>query len=123
MNKVKIAVLGCGFWSRFQIGGWLELPNVEIVALYNRTIEKANSLAKEFGIKYTYNDAELLLQKHPEIEVVDIITDVFTHPQFVHLAAKYKKHVICQKPMAPDFESAKKNDENHKRSWCKILCT
>jgi predicted dehydrogenase len=24
------------------------------------------------------------------------------------LAAKYKKHVICQKPMSPDFESAKK---------------
>lgn len=106
MTKVKIAIFGCGFWSRFQIGGWLELSNVEIIALYNRTIDKANALAKEFGVKNTYDNAELLLQKHPEVEVVDIITDVDTHSKFVHLAAKYKKHVICQKPMAPDFETA-----------------
>jgi len=108
MKTTKIAVFGCGFWSTFQIGGWLELPNVEIVALYNRTLSRAQERAKEFNIKYFYNDAEELLKNHPEIEVVDIITDVDTHSEFVHLAAKYGKHVICQKPMAPDFETAKK---------------
>jgi D-apiose dehydrogenase len=108
MKTTKIAVFGCGFWSTFQIGGWLELPNVEIVALYNRTGSKAEEQAQRFSINYFYNNAEELLQKHPEIEVIDIITDVDTHSEFVSLAAKYKKHVICQKPMAPDFETAKK---------------
>jgi len=108
MKKTKIAVFGCGFWSTFQIGGWLELPNVEIVALYNRTLSKAKDKARQFNIKYYYDNAEELLEKHPEIEVVDIITDVDTHPEFVRLAASYGKHVICQKPMAPDFQSAKK---------------
>lgn len=106
MNKIKIAVFGCGFWSKFQIGGWSEFPNVEIVALYNRTFSRAEERAKEFNIENYYNDAEKLLQNHPEIDVVDIITDVDTHEQFVKLAAKYKKHVICQKPMASDYKSA-----------------
>jgi predicted dehydrogenase len=106
MKKIKIAVFGCGFWSQFQIGGWLELPDVEITALYNRTLDKARQRAEEFKIKHYYNDAELLLKNHPEIDIVDIITDVDTHPKFVALAAKYGKHVICQKPMAPDFDSA-----------------
>ena len=106
MKKIKIAVFGCGFWSKFQIGGWYELPDVEIVALYNRTLSRARDRAKEFNIEHYYDDAEKLLQNHPEIDVVDIITDVDTHEQFVTLAAKYKKHVICQKPMAPDYESA-----------------
>jgi len=108
MEKIKIAVFGCGFWSQFQIGGWLELPGVEITALYNRTLAKARQRAEAFNIQYYYDDAELLLKSHPEIDVVDIITDVDTHFEFVALAAKYGKHVICQKPMAPDFETARK---------------
>jgi len=116
MKKVKIAVFGCGFWSKFQIGGWLELPDVEIVALYNRTLSRAEERAKEFNISYYYDDAEKLLQKHPEVEVVDIITDIDTHEQFVTLAAKYKKHVICQKPMAPDFDAARRMMETTEKS-------
>lgn len=116
MKKVKIAVFGCGFWSKFQIGGWLELPDVEIVALYNRTLSRAEERAKEFNISYYYDDAETLLQKHPEVEVVDIITDIDTHEKFVTMAAKYKKHVICQKPMAPDFDAARRMIETTEKS-------
>ena len=42
-----------------------------------------------------------------EIDFVDIITDVDTHHKFVELAAKYRKHVICQKPMAPSLRPRK----------------
>ena len=108
MKNLKIAVFGCGFWSQFQIGGWLELPGVEITALYNRTLAKAKQRAEAFNIHHYYDDAELLLKNHQEIDVIDIITDVDTHFEFVALAAKYGKHVICQKPMAPDFETARK---------------
>jgi predicted dehydrogenase len=108
MKKLKGAVFGCGFWSQFQIGGWIELPDVEIVALYNRTLAKAEEKAKMFGIKHIYNDVEVLLKTHPEIDFVDIITDVDTHYKFVEIAAKYKKDVICQKPMAPNLETAQK---------------
>jgi predicted dehydrogenase len=106
MKKLKGAVFGCGFWSQFQIGGWSELSDVEIVALYNRTLLKAQKMGEMFGIKYCYDDAEKLLRDHPEIDFVDIITDVDTHPVFVELAAKNKKNVICQKPMAPSLELA-----------------
>lgn len=107
MEKLKGAIFGCGFWSQFQLGGWSELPDVEIVALYNRTIEKAERLAKMFNIRFFYNDAEKLLNTHPEIRFIDIITDVDSHPFFVEIAAKNKKNVICQKPMAPSLEKAK----------------
>ncbi len=107
MKKLKFAILGCGFWSQFQLGGWQELEGAECVALYNRTLSKADDLARRFSVPNTYNDAEEMMQKE-ELDFVDIITDVDTHPKFVELAAKYRKHVICQKPMAPSFELAKK---------------
>ncbi|NSW93427.1 MAG: Gfo/Idh/MocA family oxidoreductase [Bacteroidales bacterium] len=107
MAKLRFAILGCGFWSQFQLGGWKELNEAECVALYNRTKSKADDLAGRFGIPRTYDNAEEMMEKE-ELDFVDIITDVDTHPKFVELAAKYKKHVICQKPMAPSFETAKK---------------
>ena len=107
MEKLKFAILGCGFWSQFQLGGWKELHEAECVALYNRTLSKADDLARRFGVPHTYDDAEEMMEKE-ELDFVDIITDVDTHPKFVELAAKHRKHVICQKPMAPSFPIAKK---------------
>src|SRR5512147_1496288 len=107
MKNLRFAVLGCGFWSRFQVAGWKELEGVDIAAAYNRTVSKAEKLAQEFGIPHVYGDAEELLRKE-DIDVVDVITDVDTHAQFVELAARYGKAVICQKPMAPNLETARR---------------
>jgi D-apiose dehydrogenase len=105
MSKLRFAIFGTGFWSRFQLAAWQELPGVECVALYNRTVAKAEALAREFGVPAVYGDAEALLDQE-ELDFVDIITDVDTHSWFVHLAAQRGLPVICQKPMAPTLEVA-----------------
>lgn len=107
MDKKRFAILGCGFWSQFQLGGWQELEGVECVALYNRTLSKAEDLAKRFNIPGVYDDAEELL-KNEKLDFIDIITDVDTHEQFTLLGAKYGIDVICQKPLAPSYEAAKR---------------
>ena len=50
MEKLKFAVLGCGFWSKFQIGAWSEIDGAELVAVYNRTISKAQNIADYFNV-------------------------------------------------------------------------
>lgn len=108
MDKLKFAVLGCGFWSKFQIGAWSELDGAELVAVYNRTISKANKIAGDFNVQRVYDNPEELFINE-QLDFVDIITDVDTHALFVEMAVKHGvKHIICQKPMAPDFETAKK---------------
>ncbi len=69
MKKLKGAIFGCGFWSQFQIGGWSELPDVQITALYNRTLLKARKMGEMFGINNCYDDARQLLLNHPEIDL------------------------------------------------------
>jgi D-apiose dehydrogenase len=103
---LRFAIFGCGFWSQFQLGGWNELEGAECVALYNRTKSKADELAGRFGVPKTYDDPEALL-RNEELDFIDIITDVDSHARFVRMAAESGKHVICQKPMAPDFETAR----------------
>lgn len=49
MGKLRFAILGCGFWSQFQLGGWQELDGAECVALYNRTLSKADDLQNDLA--------------------------------------------------------------------------
>ncbi|MEI7583540.1 Gfo/Idh/MocA family oxidoreductase [Runella sp.] len=47
---MRIAIVGTGFWARYQIPAWQELEGVEIVAAYNRTRSKAEEMAQKFRI-------------------------------------------------------------------------
>jgi predicted dehydrogenase len=102
---LRLAILGCGFWARYQIAAWRELPDVEIVALYNRTRARAEALGEQFGVSAIYDDAEALIERERP-DAVDIITDVDSHGRFVRLAARHGVAAICQKPMAPSLEEA-----------------
>jgi predicted dehydrogenase len=77
------------------------------VALYNRTLPKAEALAREFGVPAIYGDPEELLRRERP-DFLDIITDVGTHSRFVQLAAAHRIPVICQKPMAPTLAEAQR---------------
>jgi len=115
MQKARIAVFGCGFWSQFQIGGWTELADAEVVAVLDKNLAKAEERAAQFGIARAYSDPEALFKNH-EIDAVDIITDVDSHAELVALAASHGKSVICQKPMAPTLETAEGMVETCKRA-------
>jgi predicted dehydrogenase len=81
---------------------------VELSAVYNRTLSKAQNIADYYKVPHIYDNPEELFTNE-ELDFVDIITDVDTHELFVEMAVKHGiKHIICQKPMAPDFNSAKR---------------
>ena len=105
MDPVRIATLGCGFWSRFQIPAWLELPGVECVAVCDIDPDKAKVVADRFGVPERFRDPDELLRRI-QPDLVDIITSPETHRELVELAARHRVPVICQKPMANDLETA-----------------
>jgi predicted dehydrogenase len=108
MKELRFAVLGTGFWSQFQVGAWSEIPGAKLAALYNRTRSKAEALAERFGSPAVYDDAAEMFRSE-KLDFVDIITDVDTHCLFVEMAVDAGiKHIICQKPMAPDWPTAKR---------------
>ncbi len=104
MADLRLGVFGAGFWAQFQIAAWLEVGGVRPVAIYNRTAAKAQALAERFGIPHVYSDPEELF-RNEQLDFVDIITETPAHQPLVTLAAKYKLPVICQKPMAADYET------------------
>jgi predicted dehydrogenase len=80
MPALKLAVVGCGFWSSFQIAAWREFSrDVQLVAVCDRDAGRAGATARRFGGVAAYTDAaEMLRREKPD--VVDVITDVNTTP-------------------------------------------
>jgi predicted dehydrogenase len=119
-SPLRFALLGAGFWARYQLAAWREVEGVKCVAVFNRTREKAERLARDFGVPRASDNAEELLTSEP-LDFVDIVTDVGTHSQFVHLAAKHRLPAICQKPLAPSLAAAEAMTETCKAAGVPLL--
>ncbi|NPV07607.1 MAG: Gfo/Idh/MocA family oxidoreductase [Anaerolineae bacterium] len=105
MGELRFAVFGAGFWAPYQLAAWGELKGARCVALYNRTRERAEALARRAGIPAVYDDAEELIRRERP-DFLDVVTSVETHAPFVRLAAEHGLPVICQKPMATTLAEA-----------------
>ena len=107
MTPLRIAVLGCGFWSRFQIPAWHEIEHVCCAAVCDVDAEKSRVTAARFNIPESYTDpAELIARVRPD--AVDIVTSPETHAELVELASSQGVATICQKPMATDLATGER---------------
>ncbi len=106
MAKLRGVTVGTGYFSKFHYDGWSRIPEVEIAAVCNRSLEKGRSVASEWGIKRVYADfAEMLDREKPDF--VDIITPPETHLEYCRIAADRKVEIICQKALAPTKTEAR----------------
>ncbi len=104
-KRLRAALLGCGQVSAYQLRAWAQIDGVEIVALYNRTVERATQRAQEFGIpaEHVYGDYNELLERE-DLDFVDIATAPQAHREQVEAAAARGLHVLCQKPAANSLD-------------------
>lgn len=112
---MRFALLGAGFWARYQLAAWQEIEGAECIAICDPAVDKAEALAREWGINAVYDSAEALLLEET-LDFVDIVTPVETHAPLVELAATHGLGVICQKPMAPSLATARSMIETCRRA-------
>jgi D-apiose dehydrogenase len=95
--------LGAGYFAPFQYEAWTRIPEVEIVAMCDRTEDKAAPIMAKYRVpRYYANWKEMIDREQPDF--VDIITPPETHEEMCRYAAERGVHIICQKPLAPSYE-------------------
>jgi len=105
MSKMRGICVGAGYFSRFHLDAWRRIEGVEIVAICDPNATAAQAMAIEFGVARTYLSlAEALTAE--KFDFVDIITPPGTHLELVQTVAEHGLPVICQKPLAPNLETA-----------------
>ena len=108
MGKIKWGVLGTAGIAKGQtIPGMKQADNCELYAVAGRNIEKAKEFQKEFGFEKAYGSYEELILDD-NVEAVYIPLPNTMHYEWTIKALEAKKHVLCEKPLAPSEEIAKK---------------
>jgi predicted dehydrogenase len=106
MKTFKTAVFGTGFVGRVHLEGIRRLGYVQLYAIGEPQIEKANQLAAEFGVEKTDADYRRILAD-PAVDAVHICTPNVMHFPIAKEALLAGKHVICEKPLATSVADAK----------------
>ena len=60
-DRLRVATVGAGYFSRFQYEAWSRMPDVELVAICNRTAAKARQIAQAHAIPQVYTEFDRML--------------------------------------------------------------
>lgn len=106
MRKIKWGVLGTAYiFERDTAEGMRQAENCELCAIAGRSMEKAEAFQEKYGFKKAYGCYEDLLAD-PEVEAVYIPLPNTMHYEWTIKALEAKKHVLCEKPLAPTAKEA-----------------
>jgi predicted dehydrogenase len=104
-SAVGIGIVGTGFARTTQIPGFRDCMGAKVVAIASGRRERAEVVAKEFGIETVCNDWQELVS-HRDVDLVSIVTPPATHLEVTLAALENRKAVLCEKPMAINTEQS-----------------
>ena len=96
--KVKVGIIGCGNISGAYLRGHKAFSNLEIVAVADLDVARAEAKAEEFGVPKAYDVQSLL--NDAEIEIVINLTIPRAHGPVALQALGAGKSVYNEKPLA-----------------------
>jgi predicted dehydrogenase len=100
VGPVGVALVGCAHrphaWSYAR--ALSSSSSARLVGVYDVDAELGHSVADDFGAPYT-DDVEALVA-WPEVQAVVVCSPTSEHRSHVELAASYRRHVLCEKPIA-----------------------
>ncbi|KPB05665.1 Gfo/Idh/MocA family protein [Bacillus sp. CHD6a] len=94
---INFAIVGIGHISKKHMDAIANIEGAQVVALCDNNETRLQEFKGQFEL---YNDLETMLMKQKDIDVVNICVPSGLHANMTKICAKYKKHVVAEKPMA-----------------------
>ena len=118
-SPLKLGVIGLGRAFTLMLPTFAADPRIALVAASDPRPEARARFAQEFGAK-AYDDAEALCAD-PEVSAVYVASPHQFHVAHVKCAAKHRKHVMVEKPMALSVEDCREMIDAAKEANVKLL--
>jgi predicted dehydrogenase len=103
---IGVAVVGTGFGQKVHIPGFQATPRTEVVAVYNRDLDKAKAIAESHNIPHACNSIADIV-KLPKVQAVSISTPPFLHYEMAKAVLQAGKHLLLEKPTTLNVAEAK----------------
>ncbi len=105
LKKLRIAVIGTGFWGKNQTRVLSQLEYVELVCVCDVNEANAKTVSAEFHVPYSTSVDEILSRQ--DIDAVTVCTPTTTHKEIATQALIAGKHVLVEKPMTNTVAEAR----------------
>jgi predicted dehydrogenase len=102
-RRLKVGVVGCGYWGSKHIRILNSLSDVDGVAAIDSDARVREKMASAFPASRIYKDLEAAL---PDIDALIIATPPRTHFDVALKCLHHGKHVLLEKPMARSLTEA-----------------
>ncbi|CAN5528121.1 Gfo/Idh/MocA family oxidoreductase [soil metagenome] len=96
-DTLGVGFIGTGDISILHAAAVKKCPGTKLVGVWNRSMDKAQERATQFGCKHYATPADLC--NDPAIDAVFILTNLETHLEYTKLALNAGKHVLVEKPV------------------------
>lgn len=103
-KKYKVALIGCGSMGEVHLENISRKSNVVIQCVCDIDIDRAADFAGRYHALYYETDYKKIVESN-EIDIVIISTYPSSHLEIIEKCLKNGKHVLCEKPIAQNFES------------------
>jgi predicted dehydrogenase len=102
---LKFGIIGCGRISKKHIDALKEIENSKLIAVSDIDLVRAKEKGEYAKVPF-YGSYDEMMQNE-DIDVVSILTPSGLHAKHsIEIVKKYKKHIVCEKPMALKIEDA-----------------
>lgn len=105
-RKLRVGVIGCGRISVMHFVSIGSIPEVELVACCDIKKDRADKAAEEYGVK-AYTSYEEMLDSE-KLDAVHLCLPHYLHSKVAVAAFERGVHVLTEKPMDIDYESAER---------------
>src|SRR5712692_5607403 len=105
-KTIRIGIIGAGFARTTQIPCFKNCKGARIVAIASAHREHAEEVAREFGSDHVEDDWRALAARD-DLDLVSVVTPVFTHCEITLAALDHGQAVLCEKPMAMNADEAR----------------
>ncbi len=102
MERLKIAVIGLGWFGEIHCETIAGIAELELAALVTRRPDRLRAMSTKFGVEKVATDYCDILAD-PSIDAVSIVTQWHQHVEPACAALEAGKHVFLEKPMAMDL--------------------
>ncbi|MEM7193983.1 MAG: Gfo/Idh/MocA family oxidoreductase [Pseudomonadota bacterium] len=106
--SLKIATVGCGYFSRFHHEAWQRLAiskKLDLTGVCDIEPARAERFCQRYGFSRSFSDLEKMIEVS-EPDLIDLIVPPSEHLRSVELCALAGIDVICQKPFAQTYLEA-----------------
>ncbi|WP_243355013.1 Gfo/Idh/MocA family protein [Bacillus litorisediminis] len=101
---MKIGVMSFAHMHAYSYASALsQLPNVELAGIFDEDVKRGEEAAAAFKTSH-YRDQQIFLEI--DMDAVIVCSENARHKEMVIEAARAKKHILCEKPIATSIQDA-----------------